>query len=51
MRYLDQVSILDALLAEEKRQVANALVERLGAATLHGHSRAKLSAPKDAFCD
>ncbi|CAJ1338704.1 unnamed protein product [Effrenium voratum] len=27
VRYLDQVSILDALLAEEKRQVANALVE------------------------
>lgn len=27
MKYLDKVSILDALLAEEKKQVANALVE------------------------
>ena len=27
VKYLDKVSILDALLAEEKKQVANALVE------------------------
>ena len=30
VKYLDQVSVLDSLLAEEKKQVANALVELLG---------------------
>ena len=30
VKYLDQVSVLDSLLAEEKKQVANALVENLG---------------------
>ena len=30
VKYLDQVSVLDSLLAEEKKQVANALVEILG---------------------
>ena len=29
VKYLDQVSVLDSLLAEEKKQVANALVEHL----------------------
>ena len=51
MKYLDQVSVLDSLLAEEKKQVANALVELLGQGFPSSACRRRSSslASKDAF--